>query len=176
MTVYFIKHRNLSPIKIGYTDDLTKRIYSFNNASPYGIDVVGVIETEHAEKLEKEIHDKLQQFRLNGEWFEITEEYANSIIRMYANSEYLSARNEFEMGFIKSRSHDDRIDGKLDFESSPTMYHTEYAFMNQGEISEHTGVNRSDVKRYLDAIGAKGFNRRFGPIVKFGYDIYFKKS
>lgn len=85
--VYFIKHKNFAPVKIGHTKskDVMKRVNSFKTASPYGIEFLGSIESCDPELIEKEIHSELKDLRLNGEWFDIDYEYALNIIRRYLN-------------------------------------------------------------------------------------------
>lgn len=85
--VYFIKHKNFAPVKIGHTKskDVMKRVNSFKTASPYGIEFLGSIESCDPELIEKEIHSELNDFRLQGEWFDIDHEYALNIIRRYLN-------------------------------------------------------------------------------------------
>src|SRR5690606_30783108 len=80
--VYFLKHKGLSPIKIGMTNsnNVNTRISDYKTASPYGIDLIGVIRTPHPSIVERNIHEELNEFRLNGEWFDISLETANNII------------------------------------------------------------------------------------------------
>lgn len=169
MTVYFIKHRNLSPIKIGYTDDLTKRIYSFNNASPYGIEVIGTIETENASRLEKEIHNKLSAFRIRGEWFEITENHAKSIVRMYTNIDYIDAKNSFEMDFNnKKEPLCDEHDLKSFFSS---LMFTPGLRINKNELYILSGLQSKytqkkfsrSLSRYLESRGMDFIEGKSGP-------------
>lgn len=71
--VYFFKHKNLSPIKIGYSDSESpqKRFESFKTYAPYGAEIIGFIITPQAEKLERLLHEKYKTKRLCGEWFDI---------------------------------------------------------------------------------------------------------
>lgn len=73
--VYFVRHiRVPRAVKVGWTSDLASRIRSLSTASPYGIEVIGVI--LGTMELETYIHDILKRERLNGEWFwgKLTEE------------------------------------------------------------------------------------------------------
>lgn len=86
--VYFLKHKGLTPIKIGFSTHKTplSRINQFNTYAPFGIDLVGYIETENAFKLESILHKKYRKYRLNGEWFEISREQALKDISFYSSS------------------------------------------------------------------------------------------
>lgn len=88
--VYFIKHKNFSPVKIGYTkdNDVMNRVNSFNTSSPFGIELLGSIKTYNPELIEKEIHNELKDLRLNGEWFDIDVDYVSVIIGRYPNDFY----------------------------------------------------------------------------------------
>lgn len=83
--VYFLKHKKMSPIKIGMTNsiNLDKRIKNYNTASPYGINLIGFIKTPKPSITERTIHEELNEFRLNGEWFDINKKKANEIISKY---------------------------------------------------------------------------------------------
>ena len=85
--VYFIKHKGMSPIKIGMTNNsnLSKRLDQHSTSSPYGIKLIGKIKTPNAKKLETKIHLQLSHCRLNGEWFDITQSKARSIIDRFTH-------------------------------------------------------------------------------------------
>lgn len=74
--VYFF--HNGKECKIGYTTpDLLKRLWQAHVWSPYALNIVGWINTEFPEQLEKAIHLELASKRLvkpsgNGEWFDLT--------------------------------------------------------------------------------------------------------
>ena len=46
--VYFFKHKGVSPIKIGYTNNVSpiNRFENFKTYSPYGSEIGGFIETD----------------------------------------------------------------------------------------------------------------------------------
>jgi len=80
--VYFLKHNGLNPIKIGCTKGFSpiKRINCYNSYSPYGIDILGYIETDNHKELEKFLHETFKHLRLNNEWFDLSIEQVNSVI------------------------------------------------------------------------------------------------
>ncbi len=176
MIVYFVKHRNQSPIKIGYTDDLSRRIYSFNNASPWGIDIIGTIETDNAPKLEKILHEKLKSFRLNGEWFEITEEYALSLISIYANKDYIDSKNSFETKYANRNNvhKEEYIEYNFSFERSEV--YCKEVYVNQTELSEITGISKEDIRKIFKANNIKGKSKKILGVVKSVYKIYLKNN
>ena len=72
--VYFVKHKGLDPIKIGWTSDIKGRLASFNCASPFGIILLGTISQPNAHLIEKQLHEKYASKRVRGEWFDISKE------------------------------------------------------------------------------------------------------
>jgi len=68
--VYFIKNKQLSLIKIGYSKNPTKRIRDIENMSGCDIDVLLLIPCVLYKELEKELHDLFSNDRHRiGEWF-----------------------------------------------------------------------------------------------------------
>ena len=99
--VYFIKHRNIDGIKIGYSSKNTPedRIAAMQTASPNGIISVGHIITKDAHNLEKKLHDKYKNVRLNGEWFDISLEEVNHIMNKFTYN------NQSKLEEIRKISH-----------------------------------------------------------------------
>lgn len=73
-------------IKIGHTmQKPTQRIETVSAMFPPGITVelVGFIPTTHGPKLEKQLHKKLSQYRVRGEWFRLHISEARRVIEAY---------------------------------------------------------------------------------------------
>jgi len=83
--VYFLKHNNSRFIKIGMTKnpEPENRIKSFLTYAPEGGELLGYIKTDCPGQYEKQIHKMFSQFRVNGEWFDITISEVNFIINKY---------------------------------------------------------------------------------------------
>ena len=83
--VYFIKHNKMSPIKIGHTtqSDVMTRVNEFKTASPYGIELIATIETFDPAGIEREIHEDLKDYRLEGEWFDIDLDMVSRVVGRY---------------------------------------------------------------------------------------------
>ena len=76
-SVYFLKHKNLSPIKIGHSKDSNpiRRVNSYLTYAPYGIDYIGFIQIKGKENsilIEKKIHSFFKNRKIHREWFDIT--------------------------------------------------------------------------------------------------------
>lgn len=86
--VYFFKAINVNGIKIGMTtnEDLSKRLSALKISCPYGGKMVGYIKCENAAKKESELHKRLAHLRLNGEWFNIDENYVSMLINEEENN------------------------------------------------------------------------------------------
>lgn len=115
--VYFFKHNNVDAVKIGYTtnDDLSSRFSAFKTSSPYGASILGFIKCSNAPKKESELHQELKAHRLNGEFFEITEEKVNFLINKHSSTnglesstllkieEYVKTLNSIERSVLLSK-------------------------------------------------------------------------
>ena len=96
-SIYFIKHKNVNPIKIGFSnnDNPYLRIESYKTGSPYGIDVLGFFSVKNASEVEKKLHKKYQNKRVNGEWFDITIDDVKNELLIYSGEDLFSEMNEF---------------------------------------------------------------------------------
>jgi len=74
--VYFFRHIGLSPIKIGYSENESpiNRFNSFKTYAPYGSEILGFIIISDAKEIESHLHKKYANKRLQGEWFDLSEE------------------------------------------------------------------------------------------------------
>jgi hypothetical protein len=75
-SVYFLKHKTLSPIKIGHSKDSNpyRRVNSYLTYAPFGIDYIGYISIKGKEKsalIEKKIQRFFKDKKINREWFDI---------------------------------------------------------------------------------------------------------
>ncbi len=81
--IYFVRQNELSPIKIGWTSNITQRMSMLETAAPYGMTLLGTIVTQTAKDLEKHLHVKYASKRLRGEWFDISKEDVEKEIRTH---------------------------------------------------------------------------------------------
>lgn len=67
--IYLIQAADFGPVKIGYTSvDVAERLRALQVGSPLKLHVRAVIEGD--QRLEKQLHQKYEERRLHGEWFE----------------------------------------------------------------------------------------------------------
>lgn len=72
--VYFLRQKGMPYIKIGVTIDLPRRIEEMYSCFPLGVDVIGTIRSNDYLRIELDLHKKYKNKRLNGEWFDISED------------------------------------------------------------------------------------------------------
>lgn len=86
--IYFFKHKNINAIKIGKTcgDDVLSRFNTFKTYSPFGAEIVGYFECEDCHHTERELHQRFKEFRLNGEFYDISTEQIQTEINKYNNN------------------------------------------------------------------------------------------
>jgi hypothetical protein len=80
--VYLIKQNGLTPIKIGMTskNSAQQRVKMMMTSSPFGYEVVYFLSTNKAKKLEKKLHEKYKEKRINREWFNLNEHEITNLI------------------------------------------------------------------------------------------------
>jgi hypothetical protein len=70
--IYFILNADINAIKIGRARNLDKRMQSLQTSSPTKLELIKSIQVESgvkAQMLEKSLHQRFQDIRLTGEWF-----------------------------------------------------------------------------------------------------------
>lgn len=68
-TIYFIKSTISHEIKIGFTSsDAAKRLSTIQTSHPYKLELLAQVPGDR--KFEKSLHQKFEQYRLKGEWFQ----------------------------------------------------------------------------------------------------------
>lgn len=68
--VYFVRAGSDGPVKIGHTVDVEKRISGLQTGCPQKLELLGVIECEHARSREAELHERFASLRIErSEWF-----------------------------------------------------------------------------------------------------------
>lgn len=68
--------------KIGQTNDIKRRIGQISPKLPFEVEVLCVIPTNNAHKLEADLHNLYKEKRTNGEWFELNEADVEYIRRL----------------------------------------------------------------------------------------------
>ena len=81
--VYFFKHTLVDGVKIGFTKNNTvkSRFDHFKIYSPHGAEILGIIKTSNPKQLESELHKKYSNARMNGEFFNITRDEVQIIMK-----------------------------------------------------------------------------------------------
>ncbi len=77
--IYFIQHGEVGAIKIGFTDDIKRRLNEFQTASPAKLYLLYA--TDGIYEDETELHKKFKEFREYGEWFRPAHDIFNHIIQ-----------------------------------------------------------------------------------------------
>ena len=86
MAVYFIREKCYrGKIKIGYSQDPSKRLKDLQTANSNELGLVATIDYG-TEQTEKEIHSYFFTKHIHGEWYDITTEQVEKICQMYKSS------------------------------------------------------------------------------------------
>lgn len=175
--VYFLKHNGLSPIKIGMTNsiNLNKRIKNYNTAAPYGIDLIGFIKTPKPSIVERTIHEELNEFKLNGEWYDINKNKAREIISKYKiNFNPITLNDDFyraddalaeillDIGFGDFTDEIDKKKGKRVFSINETGRYIKFDYINIAIFNEFscrvfyaTKISKQDLIQKLNYLTYK---------------------
>lgn len=79
--LYLIQHKEITEYtKIGYTTDIEKRIKSLQTASPTGINLIYLVESDYAYKMEQSLHNQYSHKNSNLEWFKLSDNDIKTII------------------------------------------------------------------------------------------------
>lgn len=78
--VYLIKHD--SDYKIGKASNLDRRIKQISPVMPKPLNCICAIKTNKPHSLEKKLHEKYAEYRLNGEWFSLPDDAVEEIIEI----------------------------------------------------------------------------------------------
>lgn len=69
--VYLLKSPT-GAYKVGRTKNPDNRLATFGVKLPFEVEYICVIETDDMYALERELHDRFEELRINGEWFALT--------------------------------------------------------------------------------------------------------
>ena len=70
-SVYVISVNN-EYYKIGYANNVRKRVRQMQHACPYPIQIVHIIMTDHTIRLETALHKRYRHRHVQGEWFKLS--------------------------------------------------------------------------------------------------------
>ena len=84
--VYFIQAAENGLIKIGYTDNIKKRMHALKTMSPERLYLMKVI--KGAQKQETLLHRRFDHLRSHGEWFRPEQELLDYIIYLHSPEYY----------------------------------------------------------------------------------------
>lgn len=91
--VYFVRAKAAGRIKIGYTSNLRARMDMLQTGCPEPLELFGT--AIGGRKLERQIHEALAEFRLDGEWFRDTQGVVSYISSLENYTEHRSDPGEF---------------------------------------------------------------------------------
>lgn len=69
--IYIINAYRTNFVKIGYTNNLTRRIKEIQIGCPYKLNLIFFLQTKDYKLIEKSLHNKFKQDKIRGEWFNI---------------------------------------------------------------------------------------------------------
>ena len=159
--VYFFRHIGLAPVKIGYSSSNSPiaRFDQFKTYAPYGSEIIGFIQCIDAKTLETKLHRKYASLRLEGEWFDITEEQVNYEIDFHSSIEDVAERNEFQKAWALSLLESKELvlnQVKKSKTLNPYQYfkgeYLQNKSLNRSHASDKYKVSRVTIQRWIKVI------------------------
>ena len=155
--VYFFRHIGLKPIKIGYSENESPidRFNQFKTYAPFGAELLGFVIVNNSKQIETNLHQKYAAYRLNGEWFDITEEEVNREVNYYSNQEQIELKNEFQIEWAKEISRRNRFLELGFINKKPNTFSIIQKIVEENpnvkpkEISKELNISLTIVYRYL---------------------------
>ena len=139
--IYFIQNTETKHIKIGYSDNVRNRLSSLQTTSPHELAILTIC--EGGIEVEKELHDKFNNYYVRGEWFNPSEELISYINEFppYVNKNYI--------GITKLRKNK-----KMTMEDVGKILNISKQGVNDLEDRYDKGrITINSLRTYLDAIG-----------------------
>ena len=74
--VYLLQEGTTDYYKIGYTrGSVNNRVKQLQTGASGEISIVNYFESEHAKKIEKNLHNRFKSSHVNGEWFKLPDDF-----------------------------------------------------------------------------------------------------
>ncbi|WP_087866098.1 GIY-YIG nuclease family protein [Comamonas thiooxydans] len=83
MPVYFIRHGNTGPIKIGRASEVKRRIGQLQTGNPTTLQLLGWLVPSCDDAMERQLHLLYAEYRVRGEWFEIDQNHVLSQLQKH---------------------------------------------------------------------------------------------
>lgn len=156
--VYFFRHIGLTPIKIGYSENESpiNRFNSFKTYAPYGSEILGFIIISEAKEVESHLHKKYANKRLQGEWFELTEEEVKKEIDFYTKVSDIKEKNDFQIAWAKEiQKRNDKINEEIKISnnlSKKELFFKLYKSnnkINKSQTAKDFGVSRRCIHDWI---------------------------
>lgn len=80
--VYFLREE-FGLTKVGIAVDIESRINQIQTSYPYRLDLLALIDSDHARSIELKIHTQYEHKRHRGEWFELSYSEINDVLKEY---------------------------------------------------------------------------------------------
>ena len=82
--VYTLTTEGFEYIKIGMTKNIKNRMRNIQSGCPFKLSLWVCAYTKNPAQVEAEIHDKMEKFRLHGEWFSPDENALDEIMNFFS--------------------------------------------------------------------------------------------
>ena len=92
MYIYFVQAGEKGPVKVGLSKNPMSRVKQLQTSNPHTLKLLGIIPGDR--ETEEMIHDKFEDHRLEGEWFEPTNELIDIVRSLLDDQDRLIKETE----------------------------------------------------------------------------------
>lgn len=85
-SVYFVRCQNY--LKIGWSDDVEKRVETLQTASPFSLFLVATIPNK-TKLFERTLHKQFAHLHWRGDWFRFDDQLQDFVFRVANNCDYI---------------------------------------------------------------------------------------
>lgn len=188
--VYFFRETGRPYVKIGMSkNEVQTRFQSFKTYAPLGAYIVGYIKTSNAFLLEKELHKKYKDKRLQGEFFNLTDDEVYAEINIHDSKfgevvsfvDYLVNDLKFDIDYLKSILKNQIVGLNENLESDNDVLlnfikNNKGSFFTNKEIQSYLAQNGFLITQYklgvlLSKLSVTKKAKRVKGLCRYGYEF-----
>ena len=169
--VYLFRQKGTQFIKIGMTqtESVKDRYGSFCTYAPNGGEIVHIIETENATKLEKELHIMFKKKRLNGEFFLLNDEDIENVKNI--ENYRIKLLSDFFWNYVINNKNLDSesLHSIIKFKDRHISSNSHNILQNVKEKFNGLEITNNEILNYINSLGNDITSKNLGQILSLKY-------
>ncbi len=169
--VYLFRQKGTQFIKIGMTqtESVKDRYTSFCMYAPNGGEIVHIIETENAIKLEKELHIMFKKKRLNGEFFLLNDEDIENVKNL--ENYRIKLLSDFFWNYVINNKNlsMENLQKVIKFKEKHISIDSHNILNKINEKFNGLDVTNTEILSYINSLGNNITSKHLGQILSLKY-------